>query len=32
MTDVPEEWMNFPMSGELLCALALVIVDICAWC
>lgn len=30
MTGVPEEWMNFPMSGELLCALALVIVDICA--
>ena len=27
---MPEEWMNFPMSGELLCALALVIVDICA--
>ena len=22
--------MNFPMSGELLCALALVIVDVCA--
>ena len=27
---MPEEWMNFPLSGELLCALALVIVDICA--
>lgn len=27
---MPEEWMNFLLSGELLCALALVVVDICA--